>query len=452
MLRVLIVLTFLFSANTFAGICKDSGKDLGKITICHAGNDNNNPGRVNFVNICVDFASVHGHIKNHDHDSIGACGSSDLKEGLAYACNAGIKHVEPAERTCYTRSTPRISCNPNACVSGQSCDCVCSGTSGGASNVDFMTFNGRSFSDIAELDLLSQESFWDSTRQSKTSSLSMNSGSIDSEQFVVATHSPRNYVLKDKSLSFNLGTELYGTEYFVDLCWQNINEDNKGSFDLLPSYGYKNKTLFGDSYVDFANIYTRTQVYCTSDQGTEFIAFDEDYTMFPSQMQDLFPNVGSVEDVSFCRVRHYFKEDTNAFRPWELNAVEISTKLEVVLTDDQEAPEDNGLILCHPITYLDNRGREVSKVCQLEFNNSNEYEAFVLHHEDNSVGNGNGNGNQSNSSYSVNHNHDYRVISGSCGGQIASPQVCYEQMNLIEGYRHSDNLQKDFEFKKALKL
>ena len=440
MKNILLILSTLIclclSSNVFAGnVCSDNHP--GKITICHAGNDNDNPAEPHFVNVCVDFSSVHGHLKNHTLDSVGECGTSQLLEGIAYACNAGIKHEAPSEQVCYRRSNPALTCNPSVSCSGDlsspSCDCVCSGVNGGANNVDFMSYNGRSFTELDELFQRGDEDFWENTKYSKTSNPGQNSGSVDLDGFVVATNNARNYVLKSETLSFNLGSELFGSEYFVDICWANTNIDYAGSFDLKPKYGYKNKSFFGDTYVDTANIITKTEVECTDKSDNVSNVFDENYLMFPGQINDLEPYVGTVEDVSFCRVRHYFKEDTEAFRPWKLNAIDVTTSLEVTLTGDQTTP-DKGIRLCHVIVVEDSSSSDTGngnssgsssnvEVCQLGFESSADYEKFVLHHED--VSNGN-----SNSTYSVNHNDDYRAIveGQGCGGTIATAATCRAKM------------------------
>lgn len=450
---LLFTFTFIFSFGSLAQgnenpghICRDVNNDLNKITICHAGNDNNNPGRVNFVNICVDFASVHGHLKNHDHDSIGACGVTDLKEGIAWACNAGIKHEAPSQRACYKRSNPLERCIPTSCETGESCDCVCSGQSGGANNVDFMSYIGKDFSDYEELYNVELDNYWVGSSHQTKSSNGYQVADLDEDNFIVATHIEENFVMKDQELSFNLGSELFGTEYFVDLCWKNINFESAGKFNLNPTYSYKNKAGFGNTYVESADIYTRTEVLCIDENGDEHDIFDEEYFMFPDQMSEMTPSVGVVENMNFCKVRHYFKEFSNDFRPWELSAIDVSTNLEVTLTPDQVA-RDSSLILCHNITYEAEveveykvRGKtytrietqDVDAVCQLEFENSQEYEDFVLHHDHSST-------NQGNDEYSVNHNDDSRVTSGLCPGNLATVQVCLDNMN---SYHTNTNLKK----------
>ncbi|PIK16105.1 hypothetical protein [Halobacteriovorax sp. JY17] len=448
--KVTLALLFIFaifSAPVRAGnICGDN--KLNKITICHAGSENN----PHFVNICVDFSAVHGHLKNHSHDSVGECGSSaeSLSDGIVYACNAGIKHEKPNSRVCYLRTNPAVSCNPSISCSPEtsSCDCICSGTSDGPNNVDFMKYSGRIFADNEELENIGDENFWAGTSQAKTSIAIHNSGSIDGEGFVVATHTPENYVLRNNSLSFELGSELHGTEYFVDLCWKNINKDFAGKFEFTPKYSFKNKQLFGQTYVDSAEILTRTDIECTDEDDYIFNLFDEALSIFPSQMSELFPQVGSVDGVSFCRVRHYFKEDSKTFRPWNLNAIEVITSLEVKLTEDQVTPVDEGVKLCHPISAIPgntngstngngNGNNDPSlQVCQVQFVTSLAYEQFVLDHEDSSNGN-------SNSSYSVNHNDDSRFTDSlNCGETtglpVASPLACIEKFT-ADGY-HSNHV------------
>ena len=106
---VLLLFSLFISFNITAGNpCSDKDKDLNKVTICHA------TGGSNLVNLCVDFAAAHGHLKNHSGDSIGECGTTveSLSDGIVYACNAGIKHEKPAARVCYSRTNPALSCNP----------------------------------------------------------------------------------------------------------------------------------------------------------------------------------------------------------------------------------------------------------------------------------------------------------------------------------------------------
>lgn len=457
-MKISLIITFIalaltLSSNSFAQgkVCKDNKLD--KITICQAKKDNANPGKVKFVNKCVAFSALYSKLSNHPLTSVGECGSSNnLTDGVVYACNAGIKHVAAAQ-VCYQRSNPSVSCNPNpSCDSStESCDCVCSGTNGGENNVDYVKFNGRNFSEYEDLSNISDENFWSNTLLTRNSLDQGHSSSIDNEGFVVATHNPESFVLKDQSLSFQLGSELFGSEYFVDLCWKNTNEDNVGTFDINSLYSYKNKDLFGDSYVSSADIHTKTDVVCTDSDYNSFSQFEETYFPFPSQMSEMTPYIESVEDVSFCRVRHYFKENNVAFRPWEVSAIDISTKLEVKLSDDTVVDNDDSVRICHIVTVgapvegsgngNGNNSNVETVTCQLEFATSDDYKRFVLHHS------------PSVSSYNPHHNSDYRLINGNnCSGIVGTPSACYDLINQAEGFTHDVYINGQNELIKALNL
>lgn len=123
-----------------------------------------------------------------------------------YACDAGLKHAQHNERVCYDRVT-KDSCNPGACTDDNDCNCVCTGgynSDDGEYRHDFVTASYADWTDNGDY-----------------------AGTISSNKKIAGTTSfNRIFSSRDEwnrqltALSFNLGSERYGAEFYLDVCYR----------------------------------------------------------------------------------------------------------------------------------------------------------------------------------------------------------------------------------------
>lgn len=125
-----------------------------------------------------------------------------------YACNAGLKSAAVGKKVCYFEGTTNA-CTKNDCTDGQVCNtrCVCAGDNNGGDylmnygKVSTMTWADQGETPVA----VETNKTFASTGQQYAKAISDDNAAF-------------NYTIKD--LSFNLGSELYNAEYFVDICFR----------------------------------------------------------------------------------------------------------------------------------------------------------------------------------------------------------------------------------------
>ncbi|KYG62330.1 protease [Bdellovibrio bacteriovorus] len=122
-----------------------------------------------------------------------------------YACNAGLRHEASAHKVCYFEDT-KTACTPQEC-NGTVCNtrCVCTNDNGGEYLMDYMKGSYSTWNQ--------SKVEWNQTWTSTTA---------QAGQGAYNTLVPHADAFKNriKELSFNLGSELYGAEYFVDICYR----------------------------------------------------------------------------------------------------------------------------------------------------------------------------------------------------------------------------------------
>lgn len=132
-----------------------------------------------------------------------------------YPCDAGIKHDNHKEQVCYDRSN-QSSCDPTVCIEGEPCNCVCTG--GSDSNSDDYT-----------------QDFFTASHATWTD----NGSPIPQEMSSTVTASNQDFsrIFTDKnewdnqltSLTYNLGSERYGSEFYLDVCYRGPQLDYDGN-------------------------------------------------------------------------------------------------------------------------------------------------------------------------------------------------------------------------------
>ncbi|MFV3407064.1 protease [Bdellovibrio bacteriovorus] len=140
-----------------------------------------------------------------------------------YACNAGLKHNASAHKACYFEDT-QIACTAGTCTDA-TCHtrCVCTNDNGGEYLMDYMKGQYSSWN--------TGDSKWNTNWTATTRQAGQGS-------FATLVNHEDAFANRIKELSFNLGSELYGAEYFVDICYRGPQieywEDNVvANFSLL---------------------------------------------------------------------------------------------------------------------------------------------------------------------------------------------------------------------------
>lgn len=254
-----------------------------------------------------------------------------------YACNAGIKHNDPAGRICYDRSTTNR-CNPTACVnSQQNCNCVCTG---GFSNDD-----GE-----FRLDYFRAEaSNWADNGQSPTGreTVRVAAGKTSYAQYI---ENKQRFKKQIHSLDFFLGSERYGTEYFVDVCFRapQVSQGGNLSNDTLNWSISRSATITDISSTNFnddnfnlgngsvfysnipyhvdANLKVRSTLVCKDKSGNTVIKKTSNWASFAAGQVVNYAREMTQSDLRGCFVRYWFKESNKKVRTWRLQQSKVSTK------------------------------------------------------------------------------------------------------------------------------
>lgn len=260
-----------------------------------------------------------------------------------YPCNAGIKHDQPTGEVCYMRTNPVVACDPNACAVPSDCDCVCAG-SVGREQVDFLKVSYANWTDH-------NEALGSATDTTVTSSTNGNSLFNSTEAFTKQL----------TELSFHLGSELFGAEYFLDVCFRGPQIDY-ASAGINTGWTATSEATIQDllgyqSYKDVAGLVVNSEVVCEYQVANSPLAVDALPTSFPAEGNSMVTSLidnqglnGTTDAVSesasvtgtdglgkaptFCKVRYTFSEGTgltgrNLFRPWKKQAARICTKTSI---------------------------------------------------------------------------------------------------------------------------
>lgn len=298
-----------------------------------------------------------------------------------YACNAGLVSRTNNQRVCYFQGTTNT-CTPDDCsTTGQNCNssCVCSSTNGGDYLMNFGKLKFRDWKDHGD----------NSVTNPGTKTFQANS--VDSWKQAFTDVEAWDKRISD--LSFELGSELYSAQYFVDICYRgpqieyfenNINtnfslfaqayatdflaqgvnggENNRDGL-IIPSTGIKYTELAGVKVQAFVTCdlqgvgnlkYARnnSDVYNTSVNEAGFVggilptgategmgSFHSSSQMGISTSQaDLIDDSitsGSPRAPRFCKIRYIFTETNYAsslpnLRRWQRHGAEMCTFTEII--------------------------------------------------------------------------------------------------------------------------
>ncbi len=284
-----------------------------------------------------------------------------------YACNAGLKHA-PAQRQCYDRVTGgscSLGCasgNASLCAPGTTPQsCVCTGgdnNNQGGYRLDYLNVKHANWVDNGEA----------AGAQTSTKITARESDSAFNTVF--AENNTQFFGKQLTEMSVNLGSEQYGAEYFLDVCYRGPQIDYNNvdgiNFALKGKVTVNNLTKGNGQELDYktlASLNTRAEVKCYLEDEYQYClqtgscggtttlnpAVDSipsvigyNYTRNSGAYQTLAGTsqektllndgamrVGNEKTPRFCVVRYFFKENNTNFRKWKLQAAEACTYTEI---------------------------------------------------------------------------------------------------------------------------
>lgn len=294
-----------------------------------------------------------------------------------YACNAGIKHGGGDANICYDRVTAKecsAGCaagNMNACEAGQlPKNCVCTGEYDAVGNqgtyrMDFLQANTADWQDNqvgastgSATHILTADKIATGTKFNQI--FGTDSGSAE---WTVASA----YKKQIKDMTINLGSEIYGAEYFVDICYRGPQIDYTHNGSTVEGLNFNLKafaTIFdikkadGQSYNTLAKLQVKAEAkcivddnfdYCLADvlpgesagcgktattthnytKGTSFAAINNGVNV-SKLINEASILAGNNRTPRFCQIRYSFKETARtSMRKWKLQQARICTYTEI---------------------------------------------------------------------------------------------------------------------------
>jgi len=151
-----------------------------------------------------------------------------------YPCDAGLQHKAHPQRVCYDRVS-MDSCNPSLCTDEVQCNCVCTADSdsdAGEYRHDFMSVSYANWTDNGE-------------QATNIQSKGVAAGKTSFNRMFSNKDEWNKQLTK---LSFNLGSERYGAEFYLDVCYRGPQIDYyaAGSFSDTPNFQLKAQATVTD--------------------------------------------------------------------------------------------------------------------------------------------------------------------------------------------------------------
>ncbi len=130
-----------------------------------------------------------------------------------YACNAGVRHKLQTKQVCYFAGTT-TACTQTTCTDKANCDtsCVCTGNDGGDSLMDLMNGTTQAWTD--------NKAAGDTIVANAGASSFSKNAPYDGSFANLVSDNASTWNTRINQLSFEFGSELYGSEYFVDVCYR----------------------------------------------------------------------------------------------------------------------------------------------------------------------------------------------------------------------------------------
>lgn len=285
-----------------------------------------------------------------------------------YACNAGLKHA-PLARQCYDRVTGgscSLGCasgNQALCAPGTTPQsCVCTGgddNNQGGYRLDYLNAKYADWKDNGEA----------AGSQTATRINAKEHATLFNTVFNESTTAFYGKQLTE--MNVNLGSEQYGAEYFLDVCYRGPQIDYNNvdgiNFALKAKVTVNNLTKGNGQELDYkavSDLQTRAEIKCymedeyqyclqtgncggtttlnpavdsipsvigynyTKTSGTNYQSLSGS-SQEKTLLTDGAMKAGNDKTPRFCVVRYFFKENATTFRKWKLQAAEACTYTEI---------------------------------------------------------------------------------------------------------------------------
>lgn len=312
---IFVSTTFAISSMAMAIVCP-----VNQMPICYLSSDVNSMPE----DKCVLNASASAFLINSPDSIAGDCSQFDIKKIKTYACNAGLRFVQPTTDICIRYDQE----NTISSTCGDSKNCVCN-FSNAANDLKVSYFNFG----IAPYTGIEVQSFINKTLNASTTN-----------EYAMASTLSGSQILQDaSSLQFNFGSDFYGAEYLVDLCITNKNI-NASRFDLelTGRLLFANSIFNKSSYINASSLYNKIDLSCTDSSGGQIaknlISDSPILTAERTYSQ-------TVQGSSNCIVRHNFKENAkDKVRENNFKKVTFQTNITI-------APSDESLLIPPPMTF-----------------------------------------------------------------------------------------------------
>lgn len=267
-----------------------------------------------------------------------------------YACDAGLKHAKPAARVCYDRRDLQA-CSPAvACTTGDNCDCVCTGGGLGDTSI---SQDGEYRLDYFKASYAN----WTDNGEAATG--------IQTVKYTAAKNDFRRmfsdstkFAKQLTSLEFALGSERYGAEYFVDICFRatQIDYPSPNSYNNNDKLNWAikggvtvtdlgsdlagqvfdfnnvnaNNVYSSESYQNLSGLLVKGSIYCKAKGKTNpVLNYESAWTTFSDGQLKTLINKSTQEDLKGCYFRYSFKESNttgvDSVRKWKKQKARICT-------------------------------------------------------------------------------------------------------------------------------
>lgn len=282
-----------------------------------------------------------------------------------YACDAAIKHASHPQRVCFDRKTGN-SCEPKNCSTPQNCSCVCTGGADSGAGEYRHDYMKATYSDWVDNGQVTSAP----TGKSVFADQNFSRLFANSDEWGKVLH----------SLEFDLGSERYGAEMYLDVCYRGPQIEyfrdapfgtNAGvtspNFNIIAQATVTDiASTNGLKYSQLADLKVRVDATCDV-QGEGVYKYADDnngnydvvahtingvlggdksfsypangYTTFNANSEKLLNdwiNINQAKTPRFCKVRYSFIEnrrnDTNLLaqiRKWKLHKAQICTYTEI---------------------------------------------------------------------------------------------------------------------------
>jgi hypothetical protein len=258
-----------------------------------------------------------------------------------YACNAGIRHPERAA-ICWDRSGN--SCDPTTATPPSSC--VCTGETGSS--------NGSWERDI----MISKTADWVDNSGGPISTTDTDTAATNSSSVYNSLYQTDAiaYTKQITELTFNLASETYGSEYFVDVCYRGtqVAQANSGNnYSLKGNVTVTNlraADVTAPNYQLIADLQGKADIKCYMDKNSNVPdttpgSITYNYNIGAGSFQSLSTSATQVSLLTdatmngsvpagdktprFCIARYYFKENATSERKWKLQNAKAAIYTEI---------------------------------------------------------------------------------------------------------------------------